>query len=546
MSRAARRKAPPAAPLAECGRIIVVTRAEMQAIDRLTIERGTAGDTLMERAGIAAADVLVERFPRALRRGVVVVAGKGNNGGDGLVIARHLRRRRIAVQVFLAAPADGFAGDARTNLRRWQRLRGRVDEIAGDTAALAAAASRAGVVVDALFGTGLRGTLDEHAQAIVETMNASPSPIFAVDLPSGLDADTGAPLGSAVQATLTVTFAYPKVGLLLFPGAELGGEVVVADIGVDPAAVAESRPRQRLLTDEAVARALPTRDRDSHKGTYGHVLVLAGAVGKTGAALLCGRAALRAGAGLATIASPAPDLGAMLTHTAELMTEPLPGDEGGWRFSTGDRARFLRLFDAKSAVVLGPGIGVTPATRALVEWLIASSPVPMVIDADGLNCLAGQIGWLRKSAQPIILTPHPGEMARLAGCSTADVQADRVGAARRLAESHGVTVVLKGARTVIAAATGMVSINATGNPGMASGGMGDALAGITASLLAQGLSPEESAEAAVFWHGAAADRVAGRRGEAGLLASDLIEELAPALCAIQGAFAGRRDDAPRD
>jgi ADP-dependent NAD(P)H-hydrate dehydratase / NAD(P)H-hydrate epimerase len=536
LSRAQRRPVALCAPLVERGRLLAVTSDEMRRLDGLTIERGTPGETLMERAGLAAVEVLQQRFSRALRRGVVVVAGKGNNGGDGLVIARHLRRRRVPVRVFLAAAEDGLAGDAKTNLLRWKRLRGPLHEIDRGTERLAEATSRAGVIVDALFGTGLHGELDERAQAIVETMNGAARPILAVDVPSGLDADKGVALGAAVQANVTVTFGYPKVGLLLYPGAELAGEVVVADIGIDPAAVAEVSPRERLLTEEVVARALPIRPRDTHKGTYGHVLVLAGAVGKTGAAMLCGRAALRAGAGLTTIGCPAPDFGAILARTPELMTEPLAGDEGSWAFSTDETTRLLRLFDGKSAIVFGPGVGVTAATRALTEWLIASSPVPLVIDADGLNCLAGQIGWLRKTTQPIILTPHPGEMARLASCSTADLQADRVAAARRLAEAYGVTVVLKGARTVIAAPSGLVSINPTGNPGMASGGMGDALAGITGSLLGQGLAPDEAAETAVFWHGAAADRVAGRRGEAGLLASDLIDELPPALAAIQSRF----------
>ena len=286
---------------------------------------------------------------------------------------------------------------------------------------------------------------------------------------------------------------------------------------------------------------MPRRASDSHKGTYGHVLIAAGSSGKSGAASLCGRAALRAGAGLVTIASPAAALSAILVSTPELMTQALPDDGGAWTFGAEGPARLLALLEGKDAVVLGPGIGVTPATRALTQWLVARSPAPLLIDADGLNCLADDLSCLGHKRSPIVLTPHPGEMSRLAGCSTGDVQADRVGAARRLAERHGVVVVLKGSRTVIASEGGLVAINPTGNPGMASGGMGDALAGIIGSLLAQGLEPMEAAEAGVFWHGAAADRVASRRGEAGLLASDVIDELPPSLMAMQaGLF-----DAPR-
>ncbi|MBI2962368.1 MAG: NAD(P)H-hydrate dehydratase [Deltaproteobacteria bacterium] len=534
-----------AAPLEDRGRLYVVSSDEMRGMDRRTIELGTPGEVLMERAGALAVEVLRERFATALRRGVVVVAGKGNNGGDALVMARHLRRRRAKVEVFLAAGADEFGGDARTQWLRWTRAGGRAREIggAGGLAALAAAAGRAGVVVDGLFGTGLRGGLDERSRAIVATLNASSAPILAVDVPSGLDADRGVALGDAVQATLTVTFAYPKIGLLVHPGAELAGEVVVVDIGIDPRALAEVAPRQRLLTPRAVAAALPPRAPDGHKGSYGHVLVLAGAVGKSGAALLCARGALRGGAGLATLAAPAPALGPVLAHTPELMTEPLADHDGGWAFSSDDQPRLLRLFDGKSAAVFGPGVGTSPLARALTEWLIGASPLPLVIDADGLNCLAGQVGWLKHKRCPIVLTPHPGEMARLLAGSPGEVQADRIGSARRLATTYDAVVVLKGARTVIAAPDGVVSINPTGNPGMASGGMGDALAGLIGSLLAQGLAPAEAAEAAAFWHGAAADRVAARRGQAGLLATDVIEELPPTLRDLQARLFA---DAPGD
>ncbi len=502
------------APGAERGRLFAVTGEEMRRLDALTIENGTPGDVLMERAGELAAEVLRERFANELRRGVVVVAGKGNNGGDAFVVARHLRRRRVPVAVFLAAAPERLRGDARKNLLRWKRMRGPLHELApGGTAALADAAGHAGVLVDGLFGTGLRGEIDESSRAIVETLNASPAPILALDVPSGLDADRGVALGAAVQATVTVTFGFPKLGLLVHPGAEFAGEVVVADIGLDPRALASATPRACLLTPDSVAAAVPRRASDSHKGTYGHVLIAAGSSGKSGAASLCGRAALRAGAGLVTIASPAAALSAILVSTPELMTQPLPDDGGAWTFGAEGPARLLALLEGKDAVVLGPGIGVTPATRALTQWLVARSPAPLVIDADGLNCLADDLSCLRHKRSPIVLTPHPGEMSRLAGCSTGDVQADRVGAARRLAERHGVVVVLKGSRTVIASAGGLVAINPTGNPGMASGGMGDALAGIIGSLLAQGLEPMEAAEAGVFWHGAAADRVASRRGK---------------------------------
>jgi NAD(P)H-hydrate epimerase len=471
-----------------------------------------------------------------------VVAGKGNNGGDGLVIARHLKRQRVRCEVFLAGRAGEATGDGALNLRRWRRAGGRVREIdVAGLPALAAALTGCGVVVDALYGTGLRGPLSERAVAIVETMNAAAVPILAVDIPSGLDADRGVPLGAAVQATATATFAFPKVGLLLHPGADHAGEVAVVDIGIAAEALDAVKPKQFLLTKEAVPAALPPRAPDSHKGSFGHVLVIAGSRGKSGAALMAARAALRAGAGLVTVAAPASVLSGIVLHTPELMSETVPEHDGAVAFSSAESAAFLRLLDSKDAVVFGPGVTTAPGARALTEWLISSCPLPMIIDADGLNCLAGQIGWLRRKQAPIILTPHPGEMARLAGRSRDEVQSDRIASARSLAVDYGVAVVLKGARTVIAGPDGMASINPTGNPGMASGGMGDALAGIIGSLLAQGLEAREAGEVAAYWHAYAADRVAARRGEAGLLASDVIEELPPALHELQELLYGRDD-----
>lgn len=520
------------APVGERGRIFAVSAAEMREIDRRTIAGGVAGEVLMERAGAGAVELLRARFPKECRRGVVLVAGRGNNGGDALVMARLLRRGRVRTEVFLAGRGGDLGGDAALNLRRLEKAGGRVRELGRvGLGRLAEAASGAGVLVDGLFGTGLRGPLDEGAQAIVETLNSTPAPILALDVPSGLDADRGLVLGAAVQASVTATFAFPKIGCLLHPGVDLCGELAVVDIGVSRAAVEAVAPKGRMLTPGAVAIALPPRAADTHKGTFGHLLVLAGSAGKSGAAVLCGRAALRAGAGLCTVAGPA--VAGAPVVVPELMTEALPEDGGAWSLTSSTPAEVLRALDGKDAAVFGPGIGVTPATREITEWLVASSPVPLVIDADGLNCLAGQLGWLRKKRSPVVLTPHPGEMARLVSASTETVQSDRIGAARKLAADFDVVVILKGARSIVAAPDGRVSVNPTGNPGMASGGMGDALAGIVGSLLAQGLPAFEAAEVGTFWHGYAADRVAARRGEAGLLASDVIDDLPPALQDIQ-------------
>jgi NAD(P)H-hydrate epimerase len=509
---------------------LVVTSAEMREIDRLTIEgSGGSGDRLMERAGAGAVEVLRERLGEALRAGVVVVAGKGNNGGDALVMARHLKRRRVRCQVFLSCSPEELSPDAARNYRRWRAIGGKVRELRREgIGALVDAYARCGVVVDGLFGTGLRGTLDEESRTLVEALNASPVPILAVDVPSGLDSDRGVPLGAAVQATVTATFGFPKLGLLIHPGADFAGEVAVVDIGVSPEAVRSVAPKQRWIGPSVLLEAVPPRFPDTHKGTYGHVVILAGSRGKTGAALLAARAAVRAGAGLVTLASPATALLGVVGAAPEVMTEPLEDRNGSWHFSPNDLSGMLRALDGKTAAVFGPGVGVSPATRSLLEWLLANCPVPLVVDADGLNCLAGQIGWLAAARVPVVLTPHPGEMARLLGTSVEEVQADRPAAARKLAE-RGPVVVLKGARTLVACPDGRLWVNLTGNPGMASGGMGDALSGIIGALLAQGVAAAQAAAAAVFWHGLAADRVAACRGEVGLCASDVIEELPAAL-----------------
>lgn len=520
----------PGVALGEGGLVTAVTAAEMRAIDRATIEAGTPGLRLMERAGEAVALVLRRDFAAALRRGTLVVAGRGNNGGDGLVVARLLRRRRSKVEVVLVGERGALSTDASANLGRLERAGGRVDPfdrigIDGFVERL----RRAGVVVDALFGTGIRAPLDGRSIAVIEAMNAAEAPVVAVDVPSGLDADRGMPLESAVQATTTVTFAFPKVGLLLHPGVDLAGEVVVADIGVAAAAVAAVRPRHALIAEGFLPRRVPPRALDSHKGSYGHVLVVGGSRGKIGAVAITARAAFRSGAGLVTVAGVAPDLGLVLSVTPEVMTAPLP-ERGGEPLAGKAPGGVAKLLAGKSAVVVGPGLGTGDGAEQVLRAVLASD-LPVVVDADGLNLLADDVQALRERDAETVLTPHPGEMGRLVGRSTAEVQADRLELARALASSTGAVVVLKGARTLIAAPDGAVVINATGNPGMASGGMGDALAGIVGSLLAQGVPPFDAAAAAVHWHGLAGDRVAARLGDAGILASDVIDELPSALAA---------------
>jgi NAD(P)H-hydrate epimerase len=415
----------------------------------------------------------------------------------------------------------------------WRRARGTMHALrtSADVGALRARLGRAAVVVDALFGTGLNAPVSGVAAEVVEAINASGAPVLAVDIASGLSADTGRPLGTAIRATVTATFGFPKVGQLVHPGVEYTGLLAVIDIGIPPAAVMATTPRTELLEAQDVGRLLPPRARDAHKGTFGHVLVIAGSRGKAGAALLATEAAVRAGAGLVTLAVP-PELQPVCEgRVREAMTAALPSDAAGLDALLADRG----------AVVCGPGLGDTEATRTLVAQVLRRAHAPLVLDADGLNAVAGT-HLLRARPAPTVVTPHPGEMARLLDTDTTTVQADRPGNARRLAVAEGVVVVLKGARTIVASPDGGAAISPTGNPGMASGGTGDTLAGIVGALLAQGLAPFEAATLGVFAHGAAGDAVARRRGEVGLAARDIIEELPPALAGLQAAA---RPDVPQ-
>ncbi len=510
----------------------LVTAAEMRTLDRLTIAGGTPGHVLMERAGAGATQVLLQTVPR-LRRGgrVLVVAGKGNNGGDGFVIARLLRARGVRVEVALLARADEVGGDALRTLRAWTRGRGKIVEVttADDLGRLATAVGRADVIVDAIFGTGLSSAVRGLAAEVIELINAAGAPVFAVDIPSGLDADTGIAQGAVIQAEATATFGFAKLGQVQYPGARLCGTLAVVDIGISEEAIATEPARAALLEAADAARLVPRRHAEAHKGDCGHVLILAGSFGRTGAAHLAARGAGRAGAGLVTLVAPASLYPVFAAGVREAMTATLPDDDGRIRF---DASALAALLAGKSAVVAGPGLGTHEGAARTVRWLLEQAEVPLVLDADALTIVAREPAVLRAARTPLVLTPHPGEMARLLGGDTAAVQGDRAGVARRFADAHRCTVLLKGARTVIAEPSGFVWVNPTGNPGMASGGMGDVLAGVIGALLAQGLTAPEAACLGAYVHGFAADRIAHDGGAIGLLATDVADALRPALHAL--------------
>jgi hydroxyethylthiazole kinase-like uncharacterized protein yjeF len=515
----------------------VFTAAEMRALDARAIrDLGIPGPRLMEAAGSGAAACIARWLAPLRGRSVVVVCGKGNNGGDGFVVARRLRANRVAVRVFLVARRDEVSGDAAAALSRWH---GRVEEIRGepDLSALARALERADAVVDALLGTGLTGPARGATAAAIEAINrVGPAqgdgvPVIALDLPSGLGADQGALLGPTVQATHTVTFAGLKRCLLLHPAAAKAGAVEIVDIGV-PAAEAERGITTWRLEAGDARRHFPPREADAHKGHFGHLLIVAGSRGKTGAAVLAGRAALRGGAGLCTIAAPASQQPIIAGQAPEYMTEALPETPAG-SLALDAKARILELARRMDAVALGPGLSLDPETQELARVLMLETERPLVADADALSALAGKLDILRRAAGPRALTPHPGEMARMTATTTDVVQADRIEIARAFSREHGVALALKGAGTVIGGGPdGRVAINPTGNPGLAKGGSGDVLTGIVGALLARRLDPVAALEAGCYLHGLAGDLAAVRRGEVAMIAGDLIEALPEALLAL--------------
>ncbi|HUI27457.1 MAG TPA: NAD(P)H-hydrate dehydratase [Candidatus Kryptonia bacterium] len=508
--------------------MIVVSAAEMRRLDQLTIDHGTPGHVLMERAGQGASAALLRWFPHARQRAVVICAGKGNNGGDGFVMARSLRRKGVRTRVALLGSESEVTGDALRNLRAFRKGRGVIDEIRGvdDLTALSTRLDGAALIVDALFGTGLNAPIRGIAADVIELINSCGVPVCSVDIPSGLDADRGVPLGTAVQAEATTTFGFAKIGHLIYPGVDYTGALAVVDIGIDEAAVDIVSPATRLIERSTVAGLVPRRRPDAHKGDSGHLLIIAGSRGRTGAAQLAARSALRCGAGLVTLAGPATLNPIFCAAAPEVMTAALPDRDDQLLF---DASQLARLLDGKSAVVVGPGMGTHGDAHRTVLWLLEHAEVPIVADADALTCLSTTSSWPEVRGG-LIVTPHPGEMARLDRSDTNAVQGDRVGVARRFAAEHDCVVILKGARSVIADAEGAVWINPTGNPGMAVGGMGDVLSGVAGALLAQGLDPEDAAQLAAFVHGAAADAIVRARGsELGLLASEVADELPRAL-----------------
>ena len=505
----------------------LVTAGEMQQMDRQTIESfGIPGRVLMENAGLGATRVLLDQFDDIINKNVGVIAGRGNNGGDGFVIARYLAQKGSDVNVYLLAESTGVKGDAAANLKLLTHLNIPVVEMPDEQSFLV---HKAGMLhqeiwIDALLGTGLKSDVKGYFKKIIEFINAIGKPVFSIDIPSGLNSDTGQICGACIRAQATATFAFAKTGHILFPGAEHTGYLEIIDIGIPDHIAKKVGSKQHLLTPEMVTAAFKPRPSDAHKGTTGHILVVSGSPGKTGAAAMTAMSAMRAGAGLVTLAIPESLNPVLETQVLEAMTYPLPETENGI-IGESSLNKIMDLISGKKCLAIGPGLGKAAETKKLVHRIIKENPVTIVIDADGLNNLVGSTEILKKAKAPVIITPHPGEMARLMDSTAGSIQKDRINCAREFAQEFNVHVVLKGARTIIAHPDGNIFINPTGNPGMASGGMGDILTGIIAGLVAQGYSPESATHVGVYLHGAAADTLAKEIGPFGYLATEVINAI---------------------
>ncbi|MCG0276449.1 MAG: NAD(P)H-hydrate dehydratase [Thermosediminibacteraceae bacterium] len=514
----------------------VVSPSTMKEIDRKAIEvYGVPGIVLMENASKAVAREVRQKLAETYGKlcftpKIAVFCGKGNNGGDGFAAARHLANMGFEVQVFLAASCREITGDAAINLKVIRKMGIPVYELQdeGDLKKVKEIYDNFHAAVDALFGTGLKGNVTGFHRKLIELINEGKCPVIAVDIPSGICGMTGKVLGAAVCADVTVTMGLPKIGLMLYPGASYAGKIIVADIGLPYKVLEEVEAEGLLLNHKFIASYFKPASPDAHKGDFGRVFIIAGSKGMTGAAALCGMGAARCGAGLVTLGIPEGLNEILEVKVTEVMTLPLPQTPEG-TLSLKALEPALEFAEKCDAVAIGPGLSCHEETVEFVKKFISECQRPMVIDADGLNALSKNPDVLKEAKAHVVITPHPGEMARLLSMDTSKVQENRWETAKKSCESFQCTVVLKGARTLVASPGNPVLINPTGNPGMATGGSGDVLTGMISAFIARGLSAFEAAAAGVFLHGLAGDIASRKKGEIPLIAGDIIDHISEAF-----------------
>jgi hydroxyethylthiazole kinase-like uncharacterized protein yjeF len=494
----------------------LLTSLQMRNIDRRATERfGIPSIVLMENAATAVVDAIHAHYPDADR--VAIFCGIGANGGDGLAVARHLENRGVVPVLLICGDRAKYSGDARTNLTICERLGIPMYDVRGadDVDEALVHAADADVIVDAIFGTGLNRPPEGLYADVIRSMAELRLPVVAVDLPSGANASSPMPFEPCVQAEVTVTFAAPKVCHVFEPAAAYCGEVIVADISIPDKALEDENVTLALTTPRDLQALVAPRPASTHKGTYGHLAVIAGSPGRSGAAVMCARGAIRGGAGLVSVVTDAAT--AQLVHAGSIESMTWSGD---------DIAGFVAN---KSAVLIGPGLADDEASYARVRDLLAAIELPTIVDASALNAFAGRANELNPHSRPRVITPHPGELARLLGRTSGEINGDRIAAATEAARVTNCVAVLKGYQTLIADPDGQVRVNPTGNPGMATGGMGDVLAGIIGALLARGVEPFEAATCGVYLHGLAGDLLKEELGDTGLAATDLAERVPLAI-----------------
>ena len=500
--------------------------SQMREVDRAASENGGIPSiVLMENAAIACVNELKNDFKELRGKRIAVFCGRGNNGGDGFAIARHLNNIGAEVSVYLVC-GNEFKGDAKINFDIIKRMNVNTDVIS-DTENLSFIIRSNDIVVDAIYGTGIHGIIDGISYDVIQEINENSSYTMSVDVPSGINSDSGEICGICVKADKTVTFAAYKVGLLMFPAADCVGDVVVADISI-PDYIIEGQGIDINVTDGRFVRDnFPRRQNNSHKGDYGKVLVIAGSAGMTGAAYLSSQSAVISGSGLVTLAIPSSLNGAMETKTTEVMTLSVEDIYG--HISSDASETILKMIDKVDAVLIGPGLGQSSDALKIIKNVLNASRVPVIVDADGINAVAKNMSILSDCTCPVIFTPHTAEMSRLTGLSTDYIEENRLMVSKEFAEEYGVTLILKGHHTIVTGQDGEQYINITGNPGLATGGSGDVLAGITASVVSRGINETKAAAMAVYIHGMAGDIAAGKYGMESVTASKVMENIPDAL-----------------
>ena len=509
----------------------VLTAEQMQSIDRRAIEEiGIIGPILMENAGREIAAAIRKRFPGLGSKNIVIVSGKGNNGGDGFVVARHLYNWGGRVRVILLAEKKDLNGDAALNCGIADKMGIEIIESAGaeEWKAQMNILGEADILVDAVFGTGLTKPAGGRYAGIIEDINQIKTYKVAVDIPSGLSADQFQIIGPAVKADLTVTMAAPKIAHVFPPSENYVGELIVADISAPPFLFEDESFKLEMVEEDMLLPYFCKRERDAHKGTFGHLFILSGSLGKTGAAAMSGKAALKMGAGLATVGTPKSCVPIVARSMDELMTEPLP-ETSEWTLAEEGLDKILSLLQNMDAVMIGPGLSTQESTSRLIKNLLPRLEIPMVLDADGLNIVSEDTEILKNLKAPAVLTPHPGEFSRLVQSSTGDVLNNRVEWVSDFARDFGVHLVLKGYRTLTSDPEGRVFINPTGNPGMATGGSGDVLSGMLGAMIVQEDNIRDAVIAGIYIHGLSGDIAVKKTGEKSLLPGDIINFLPDAL-----------------